>query len=70
MITANTRMAGWRRTMKLNLRVVLPGTGFEAASPPWALPSLTVVALALEPDAGLARPVYKTGALPVELIRH
>lgn len=26
MITANTRMAGWRRPKELNLRVVLPGT--------------------------------------------
>lgn len=26
--------------MELNHRVVMPGTVFEAASPPWALPSL------------------------------
>lgn len=36
--------------MELNHRVVMPGTGFDAALPPWALPSLTVVAV--EPDAG------------------
>ena len=35
----------------MNLRVVMPGTGFEAALHTVALPSLTVVAV--EPDAGL-----------------
>lgn len=27
-----------RRAKELNLRVVVPGTGFEAASPPWRCP--------------------------------
>ena len=57
--------------MELNHRVVMPGTGFEAALHTVALPSLTVVAL-VEPNESLELPplVYETSALPVELIRH